>query len=67
MNIGASAVSALDSPAPAGQAADLIQASLLKKNMDAQAATVATLLDALRQPQPLAPQGTVGTQLHKLG
>ena len=58
MNVGASAISALDTPAPVSQAAELIQASLLRKNMDAQSATVATLLEGLPQPQALAPEGT---------
>lgn len=45
--------------------ADAVNVSMLKKALDTQEATVATLLQALPQAQPsLATSGNLGTQLN---
>ncbi|MCE1249370.1 MAG: YjfB family protein [Comamonadaceae bacterium] len=45
------------------QTADAVQVAVLKKSMDMQKNTAATLLQALPQP-PLASSGTLGTQVN---
>ncbi len=64
MNIANAPAVQAASAAAQGGSADMVNILVLRKALDQQAASAATLLQALPQNPPLATSGTVGTRLN---
>lgn len=64
MNIASTPAVQAASAAAQGSTADAVNILVLKKALDMQAVSAATLLQALPQMPPLATSGSVGTKLN---